>query len=132
MGIFGVEFFLTRGGDVLINELAPRPHNTGHYTIEACCTSQFENHLRAVLGWPLGNPDLIVPVAAMVNLLGKRDGPLRLGDLPAALRQDAAKVHIYGKAESRVGRKLGHVTVVGSDAQACLKAAQAVDDALTL
>jgi 5-(carboxyamino)imidazole ribonucleotide synthase len=132
VGIFGVEFFLTRGNDVLINELAPRPHNTGHYTIEACCTSQFENHLRAVLGWPLGSPDLIVPAAAMVNLLGKRDGPLHLGDLPAALRQDAAKVHIYGKAESRVGRKLGHVTVVGSDAQACLKAAQAVDDALTL
>jgi len=132
VGIFGVECFLSADGTVLVNELAPRPHNTGHYTIEACVTSQFENHIRAVLGWPLGNPDLVVPAAAMVNLLGKRNGPLRLDDLPAALRHDTAKVHIYGKAESRIGRKLGHVTVVGNDAAACLKSAMAVDDALTL
>jgi 5-(carboxyamino)imidazole ribonucleotide synthase len=132
VGIFGVEFFLGADGAVLVNELAPRPHNTGHYTIEACVTSQFENHVRAVLGWPLGSADLIVPAAAMVNLLGKRNGPLELKDLPAALRQDAAKVHIYGKAESRVGRKLGHVTVVGADAETCLQTAMAVDDALTL
>lgn len=132
VGIFGVECFLAGEDGVLINELAPRPHNTGHYTIEACRTSQFENHLRTVLGWPLGDPALIVPAAAMVNLLGKRDGPLRLDGLPAALRDGAAKVHIYGKADARVGRKLGHVTLTGDDPQACLQAALAVDAGLTL
>lgn len=132
VGIFGVECFLNPDGTVLLNELAPRPHNTGHYSIEACVTSQFENHIRAALGWPLGSPEMIVPAAAMVNLLGKRNGPLRLDGLPAALRHETAKVHIYGKAESRVGRKLGHVTVTGADPQACLRAALAVDEMLTL
>jgi 5-(carboxyamino)imidazole ribonucleotide synthase len=132
VGILGVELFLGPDDAVLINELAPRPHNTGHYTIEACATSQFENHARAVLGWPLGDPGLIVPAAAMVNLLGKRDGPGRLDDLPAALAHPRAKLHLYGKAESRKGRKLGHVTVVGSDGDACLQEGLAVDTALTL
>jgi 5-(carboxyamino)imidazole ribonucleotide synthase len=132
VGIVGVELFLGPEDAVLINELAPRPHNTGHYSIEACATSQFENHVRAVLGWPLGDPDLIVPAAAMVNLLGRREGPARLDDLPAALGRGRAKLHLYGKAESRVGRKLGHVTVVGDDADACLREALAVDAALTL
>lgn len=132
VGIFGVECFLKPDGTALLNELAPRPHNSGHYSIEACITSQFENHIRAVLGWPLGSPEMIVPAAAMVNLLGKRNGPLRLDGLPAALSQDNAKVHIYGKAESRLGRKLGHVTVTGADAQACLQMALAVDSVLTL
>lgn len=132
VGIVGVELFLGPDDAVLINELAPRPHNTGHYSIEACATSQFENHVRAVLGWPLGDPALIVPAAAMVNLLGRRDGPARLDDLPAALRHERAKVHLYGKAESRIGRKLGHVTVVGPDGDACLREGLAVDAALTL
>jgi 5-(carboxyamino)imidazole ribonucleotide synthase len=132
VGLFGVEFFLARDGNVLVNELAPRPHNTGHYTIEACRTSQFENHVRAVLGWPLGDPALTVPAAAMVNLLGKRDGPLSLAGLPGALRQGGAALHIYGKEESRRGRKLGHVTVCGAGAEACLAAAMAVDEALLL
>ncbi len=132
VGIVGVELFLGPDDTVLLNELAPRPHNTGHYSIEACATSQFENHVRAVLGWPLGDPGLIVPAAAMVNLLGKRNGPLRLDDVPAALQHERAKLHLYGKAESRVGRKLGHVTVVGPDADACLRDGLAVDAALTL
>lgn len=132
VGIVGVELFLGPDDSVLINELAPRPHNTGHYSIEACATSQFENHARAVLGWPLGDPAMVVAAAAMVNLLGRRDGPARLGDLPAALSHGSAKVHLYGKAESRVGRKLGHVTVVGTDADGCLREGLAVDMALTL
>jgi 5-(carboxyamino)imidazole ribonucleotide synthase len=132
VGIVGVELFLGPEDAVLINELAPRPHNTGHYSIEACATSQFENHVRAVLGWPLGDPNLIVPAAAMVNLLGRRDGPARLDGVPAALGHGRAKLHLYGKAESRIGRKLGHVTVVGEDADACLSEALAVDAALTL
>jgi 5-(carboxyamino)imidazole ribonucleotide synthase len=132
VGILGVELFLGPDGAVLINELAPRPHNTGHLTIEACATSQFENHARAVLGWPLGDPGLIVGAAAMVNLLGRRDGPASLASLPAALKHSRAKVHLYGKADSRIGRKLGHVTVVGDDVEACLREGLAVDAALTL
>jgi len=132
VGIVAVEMFLGPEDAVLINELAPRPHNTGHYSIEACATSQFENHVRAVLGWPLGDPDLIVPAAAMVNLLGRREGPVRLDGLAAALSHGRAKLHLYGKAESRIGRKLGHVTVVGEDADACLREALAVDAALML
>jgi 5-(carboxyamino)imidazole ribonucleotide synthase len=132
VGLFGVEMFLDAAGRVLVNELAPRPHNSGHYTIEACRTSQFENHVRAVLGWPLGDPALIVPAAAMVNLLGKRDGPSRLDQVPAALGQAGATLHLYGKAEARRGRKLGHVTAVGADRDQCLRAAMAVDARLTL
>jgi 5-(carboxyamino)imidazole ribonucleotide synthase len=78
VGSFGVEMFLTAGGEILVNELAPRVHNSGHYTIEACVCSQFENHVRAVLGWPLGSTTMIAPAAVMVNLLGRRDWTRRL------------------------------------------------------
>jgi len=132
IGILGVELFLGPDDAVMINELAPRPHNTGHYSIEACTTSQFENHVRAVLGWPLGETHLIVPAAAMVNLLGRRNGPAEWSDFPAALEYGRAKIHLYGKSESRIGRKLGHVTVTGPEAEACLQEAMAVDTALTL
>lgn len=113
VGILAVELFLTDRGLVL-NELAPRPHNTGHYTIDACVTSQFENHLRAVVDLPFGATDLVVPAAVMVNLLsGGADDPT-LGQLTA----DAdARVHLYGK-EGRPGRKVGHVTLCGDDARA--------------
>lgn len=132
VGILGVELFHGPDDAVLINELAPRPHNTGHYTLEACATSQFENHVRAAVGWPLGDPGMIVPGAAMVNLLGRRDGPARLDEVPPALAHPRAKLHLYGKAESRVGRKMGHVTIVGADREACLREALAVDVALTV
>lgn len=123
VGIFGVEMFLTASG-VLINELAPRPHNSGHYTIEACVTSQFENHLRAILGYPLGCAEMLTKAAVMVNLLGKRNAPLELDALPAALCHTRAKVHIYGKKEVRVGRKMGHITVVGESLEVCLQEAE--------
>ncbi|GAC1456835.1 MAG: 5-(carboxyamino)imidazole ribonucleotide synthase [Ktedonobacterales bacterium] len=113
IGVFGVELFLTGSGEVLYNEIAPRPHNSGHYTIEACRTSQFENHLRAVLGLPLGDPALVAPAAAMVNLLGMRTGPAQVEGLTRALSVAGAHVHIYGKLASRVGRKMGHVTALG-------------------
>lgn len=114
VGIFGVELFELPDGHVLFNELAPRPHNSGHYTIEGCVTSQFENHLRAVLGWPLGPTGLRAPAAVMVNLLGRRDGPVAPGALEAALAVPGAYLHLYGKRESRVGRKMGHVTALGA------------------
>ncbi len=114
VGIFGVELFALADGQVLINELAPRPHNSGHYTIEACVTSQFENHLRAVAGWPLGATALRSPAAVMVNLLGRRNGPITPTAITAALAVPGAHIHFYGKREERIGRKMGHVTALGS------------------
>lgn len=113
VGSFGIEWFEMPDGRLLVNEIAPRVHNTGHYTIEACECSQFENHVRAVLGWPLGSPALLAPAAAMVNLLGYGDGagtPVGLAD---ALRFPDVHVHVYGKTHSKRGRKMGHVTALG-------------------
>jgi len=115
VGIFGVELFLLDDGGIVYNEIAPRPHNSGHYTIEACVTSQFENHIRAVLGWPLGETRLRVPAAVMVNILGKRNGVANPQGIQAALAVPSAHLHLYGKRESRVGRKMGHVTVLGDN-----------------
>lgn len=112
VGSFGVEMFLSATGDLAINELAPRVHNSGHYTIEACDCSQFENHIRAVLGWPLGSPLMVVPAAAMVNVLGSEAAPGQPRGLDAALRIPGARVHLYGKPRSGPGRKMGHVTVL--------------------
>lgn len=114
-GIFGVEMFLLPDGSLLLNEIAPRPHNSGHHTIEACHTSQFENHLRAILALPLGDTSLRVPAAAMVNVLGvdSEMGPVeKMAE--DALSVPGASVHLYGKAESRKARKMGHITVTGS------------------
>jgi 5-(carboxyamino)imidazole ribonucleotide synthase len=114
VGAFGVELFLLPDRQVCINELAPRPHNSAHYTIEACWSSQFDNHVRAVLGLPLGDPSLRSPAAAMVNLLGTCSGPMLDDDLAAALAEPRAFVHPYGKVENRPGRKMGHVTALGA------------------
>ncbi len=113
VGIFGVEMFLDKKGGILINEIAPRPHNSGHYTIEACTHSQFEIHLRAILGLPLIEPRLLSP-AVLINILGTRnfEGPSRVKGLEQALSVPGASVHIYGKEGSRVKRKLGHATVL--------------------
>jgi 5-(carboxyamino)imidazole ribonucleotide synthase len=113
VGVFGVEMFLTSDNEVLINELAPRPHNSGHYTIEACPSSQFDNLLRAILDLPLGATNLIAP-AAMVNLLGKNRRMGGPDGLSEALAVPGASIHLYGKAESRPGRKLGHITALAS------------------
>jgi hypothetical protein len=118
-GVFGVETFLLPDGRVLLNEVAPRPHNSGHYTIEACASSQFEAHLRAVLGWPLGDTGLRVGAAIMLNILGEasgEEGERRAHALmAAALRVPGASVHWYGKAGVAPQRKVGHITVVGRD-----------------
>ncbi len=123
LGSFGVEMFLLADGSVLINELAPRVHNSGHYTIEACECSQFENHVRAVLGWPLGSTRMIAPAAAMVNLLGVGSGSGWPTGLEHALALPGVHVHVYGKALAGKGRKLGHVSALGADvSQAVLRA----------
>ncbi|MFP5326649.1 MAG: ATP-grasp domain-containing protein, partial [Acidimicrobiia bacterium] len=116
VGVLAVELFLV-DGRLLVNEVAPRPHNSGHITMEASATSQFENHLRAVLGWPLGSPALRAPAATMVNVFGPADGSDPRSRASEALRNDV-HLHLYGKTP-RPGRKLGHVNAV----------ADSVDDA---
>ncbi len=113
IGVFGVELFLTTAGHLLFNEIAPRPHNSGHYTIEACYTSQFENAIRAICGLPLGSPEMYVPAAVMINLLGIRSGSGIPDSVLPALQVDKAWIHLYGKQQSRIRRKMGHVTAVG-------------------
>lgn len=121
-GIFGVEMFLLEDDSLLINEIAPRPHNSGHYTIEACYISQYENHLRAILGLPIGSTAMKVSAAAMLNLLGysnKMDEITKVAHI--ALKVPGASVHLYGKRECRKGRKMGHITLV-NDHEAVLRA----------
>ncbi|GLJ09798.1 hypothetical protein SUGI_0116090 [Cryptomeria japonica] len=116
-GVFAVELFLTGDGQILLNEVAPRPHNSGHHTIEACYVSQFEQHLRAILGLPLGDASMKVPAAIMYNLLGEDEG--EKGFIKAhqlmkrAVSVAGASVHWYEKPEMRKQRKMGHITVVG-------------------
>lgn len=128
VGSFGVEMFLTRDGRVMINELAPRVHNSGHYTIDPCVCSQFENHVRAVMGWPLGSAEMLSPVAVMVNLLGSTRGPGAPSGMDRALGVSGAHVHIYGKAMSGSGRKMGHITAVGKNLEEAEKIARQAAD----
>ncbi len=130
IGSFGVEMFLTRDNEVIINELAPRVHNSGHYTIEACECSQFENHIRAVLGWPLGSTEMIKPAAVMINLLGQAEGSGEPIGIEDALRINGVHVHIYGKDKSNPGRKMGHVTAIGDSMDEVEERAQRAADAI--
>lgn len=114
-GVFGVEMFLMEDGSIYINEIAPRPHNSGHYTIEACETSQYENHLRAILSLPLGSTSLKVSSAAMLNIIGVSSNMAEVTNFASeCVKTDGCVVHLYGKSECRKGRKMGHVTVVGN------------------
>lgn len=129
VGILAVEFFVGPGEQLLVNEVALRPHNSGHATIEANVTSQFHQHLRAVLDWPLGSTDLVAPAAAMVNLIAP-DAELDVAtNLPRALEVADAHVHLYGKAP-RPARKIGHVTVLGATSGQALASAQRAADLL--
>ena len=103
VGVIGVELFVTKSGELLVNEIAPRVHNSGHWTIEACATSQFEQHIRAVAGWPLGDPTRHSD-ALMQNIVGEEAADWR------ALSSNGGALHLYGKSEIREGRKMGHVT----------------------
>lgn len=128
VGIYGIEFFLTKDDRVLVNEIAPRTHNSGHYTIEACETSQFEQQLRAVSGLPLGSSALKCGAALMVNLLGfEKAESDYLGKREAIAQLPNSFVHWYGKSESRPGRKLGHITVLLDSGDSALEVINAIE-----
>ena len=116
VGLLAVEFFLTKSGELLVNEIAPRPHNSGHHTIECCYTSQFAQHLRAILNLPLGDTGLIMP-GAMLNVLGSpgHEGPAVYEGLEEVLSLSGVYVHLYGKSHTKPFRKMGHVTVLGRE-----------------
>jgi 5-(carboxyamino)imidazole ribonucleotide synthase len=128
VGVMAVELFVTADG-LLVNELALRPHNSGHYSIEGCVTSQFEQHLRAVLDLPLGETSLTAPSVVTVNVVGGETGDGPESRLAGALSVPGAHVHLYGK-QTRPGRKLGHVTVCGQDPDATAAAARQSASAL--
>lgn len=133
VGIFGVEMFLATDGTLLVNEVAPRPHNSGHYTIEACRTSQYEQHLRAIAGLPLGLAEQHTP-AAMINLVGEPNATGRpsIQGFAEALALPGVSLHIYGKHEVRPFRKMGHAVVVDSDAELALATARHLREILKI
>jgi phosphoribosylaminoimidazole carboxylase PurK protein len=112
-GMFGIEMFLTASGYVLVNEIAPRVHNSGHYTLGGSRTSQFEQHIRAITGLPLGETTLVAPAVAMVNLLGEGNHTAAVRGLAGALAIPGVRVHIYGKSKTKIDRKMGHITALG-------------------
>jgi 5-(carboxyamino)imidazole ribonucleotide synthase len=129
-GNLAVEMFETLEGELLVNELAMRPHNSGHFTIEGSVTSQFEQHLRAVLNLPLGKADPLEPVAVMANLLGVSDSKNFMDNYSQVMSKfPQVKIHSYGKSP-RLGRKLGHITVVGHNLDSCLETAEAARNEL--
>lgn len=119
VGVLAVEMFVTNNGEVLVNEIAPRPHNSGHHTIETNITSQYEQHLRAILSLPLGETTITMP-SAMVNLLGEagHEGPARYQGFEEVVKVSGVHVHLYGKKTTKPFRKMGHVTIVDKDLNA--------------
>ena len=131
VGLLAVEMFVTTKGEVLINEIAPRPHNSGHQTIEANVTSQYQQHLRAILDLPLGSTDMVQP-GAMINLLGEagHNGPARYQGLDEILKMKGVHVHLYGKRITKPFRKMGHVTITDPDMDSLKKKATFVKETL--
>ncbi|SRR5258708_3559235 len=131
-GIFGIEMFLTKDGNILINEIAPRVHNSGHYTSEATETSQFEQHARAITGMPFGSTKLKFPAAVMINILGEHDGKAEPRGVTEAEKIPGVTVHIYGKLQTRVERKMGHLTAVGNSVEEALRNAKKARKLITI
>jgi 5-(carboxyamino)imidazole ribonucleotide synthase len=132
VGVFAVEMFLGTDGRLMVNEVAPRPHNSGHHTIEAAVTSQFEEHIRAVCGLPLGSTRTRCP-AVTINIVGPPGVPAGFPSYPglqAVLEEEGAAVHIYGKSEVRPWRKMGHITLFGDDLETLLARADRVEAAI--
>ena len=133
IGLLAVEMFVTKEGTVLVNEIAPRPHNSGHQTIEANATSQYEQHLRSILNLPLGDTSLLIP-SAMVNLLGEPgyEGEAKYTGFEEVLKINGVHVHLYGKRITKPFRKMGHVTIVDTDVESLKKKANFVKQTLTV
>lgn len=125
VGLLAVEFFVSSGGDLFVNEMAPRPHNSGHHTLDSCCTSQFEQQLRAICDLPLGSTVLHSPTV-MLNLLGDLWPGSRSPDWESVLSIPGAHLHLYGKREARTGRKMGHINFTGQDLEALVFRAEEV------
>lgn len=132
-GLLAVELFLTLEGELMINEVAPRPHNSGHHTIDSCFTSQFQQHLRAIMNLPLGNTDIKVP-AVMVNLLGAdgHTGKAHYQGVPEVMGMDGVELHIYGKTLTKPFRKMGHATILNKDIERAKAIAKEVKAALQI
>lgn len=126
-GLLAVEFFINTEGEVVVNEIAPRPHNSGHHTIESIITSQFEQHLRAILNLPLGSTKIKLP-SVMINIVGAdgHQGPVMYEGLTECMAIDGVKIHLYGKKITRPYRKMGHITVLSSTLECALKKADKV------
>lgn len=126
-GLLAVEFFINSKGELIINEIAPRPHNSGHHTIESIITSQFEQHLRAILNLPLGSTELKFP-SVMINILGMEgyEGPVIYEGLTESMAIDGVKIHLYGKKITKPYRKMGHVTIISSSIECAIKKADKV------
>jgi len=133
VGLLAVEMFVTKNGDVLVNEVAPRPHNSGHQTIEANATSQYEQHLRAIIGLPLGSTEVLIP-SAMVNLLGSDGytGPARYEGFEEVVNIPGVHVHLYGKKNTKPFRKMGHVTIVDHNIDSLKEKANFVKNTLNV
>jgi 5-(carboxyamino)imidazole ribonucleotide synthase len=127
VGLLAIELFITKDGEILINELSPRPHNSGHHTIEANETSQFEQHLRAILNWPLGKTDL-KHASVLLNLIGQgtQTGPATYVGLEKLLDQQHVFVHLYGKSIHKPNRKMGHLTILDKSVDQALRKAQKI------
>lgn len=131
-GVFAFEFFLLENGELLLNESAPRPHNSGHYSIEGCIASQFENHVRAVTNLPLGSAALRSQVVVMENLLGTHKRPSKADHIADALKTKDAHLHLYGKADSKPGRKMGHLTLLGDDLEDALSTLKQISSGIEI
>lgn len=131
-GIFGIEMFLTAESEVLVNEIAPRVHNSGHHTIEGNRTSQFEQHVRAVTGLPLGDTSLTAPATVMVNILGERNGETEVTGLENTLAIPDVHVHFYGKSPTKIDRKMGHITATADTLDEARDRARKARESLTI
>jgi len=131
-GMFGIELFLTTSGKILVNEVAPRVHNSGHYTMDGSRTSQFEQHVRAISGLPLGDTELSTPAAVMINILGEHNRPTVVKGLDAALAVPGTYVHLYGKSPTKVDRKMGHINATGATVAEAQSRARAARKALEI
>jgi len=131
VGILAVELFYTKSGEILVNEVAPRPHNSGHHSIEANITSQFQQHLRSVLNLPLGDTAVRTP-AAMINILGAEGftGPAHYRNLDKLLSETGVYVHLYGKKMTRPSRKMGHLTIIDNDVNNLVERVDQLKDVL--